>query len=51
MSRRAALVNLAYPLAWFSSERCIEVLKRAFLLSDGQTDRLLRAATRMHPSH
>ena len=40
-----ALVNLAYPLAWFSSERCLEVLKRAFLLSDGQTDRLLRAAT------
>ena len=46
-----ALVNLAYPLAWFSSERCLEVLKRAFLLSDSQTDRLLRATTRMHSSH
>ena len=46
-----ALVNLAYPLAWFSSERCLEVLKRAFLLSDSQSDRLIRATTRMHSSH
>jgi tetratricopeptide (TPR) repeat protein len=46
-----ALVNLAYPLAWFSSERCLAVLERAFQLSDSQTDRLLRAITRMLSSH
>ena len=46
-----ALVNLAYPLAWFSSERCLAVLERAFHLSDSQTDRLLRATNRMLSSH
>ena len=46
-----ALVNLAYPLAWFSSERCLVVLERAFHRSDSQTDRPLRATTRMLSSH
>ena len=45
-----ALVNLAYPLAWFSSERCLEVIERALLRSDSQSDRLLRATTRMPPA-
>ncbi len=46
-----ALVNLAYPLAWFSSERCLEVIERALLRSDSQSDRLLRATTRMLSRH
>src|SRR5271166_1794775 len=46
-----ALVNLAYPLSWFSSERCLEVIERALLRSDSQSDRLLRATTRMLSRH
>jgi len=46
-----ALVNLAYPLSWFSSERCLAVLERAFHLSDSQAGRLLRATTRILSSH
>ena len=46
-----ALVNLAYPLAWFSSARCLVVIERALLLSDSQSDRLLRATTRMLSLH
>ncbi len=46
-----ALVNLAYPLSWFSSERCLEVIERALLCSDSQSDRLLRATTRMLSRH
>jgi hypothetical protein len=41
-----ALVDLAYPLAWSSSERGIEVLDEALRLSDAQPDPLTRARTR-----
>jgi tetratricopeptide (TPR) repeat protein len=41
-----ALVDLAYPLAWSSSERCIEVIDRALRLSEAQRDPLRRARTR-----
>jgi len=46
-----ALINLAYPLAWFSSERCLKVLERALLLSQRQSARLARATTRMLSYH
>ena len=46
-----ALINLAYPLAWFSSERCLKVLDRALLLSNSQQDPLMRATTRMLALH
>ena len=41
-----ALVDLAYPLAWTSSERGIEVIEEALRLSDAQRDPLTRARTR-----
>ncbi len=41
-----ALVDLAYPLAWSSSERCIEVIDRALRLNEAQRDPLRRARTR-----
>ena len=41
-----ALVDLAYPLSWSSSERSIEVLDRALRLSDSLPDPLARARTR-----
>jgi hypothetical protein len=41
-----ALVDLAYPLAWNSSERSIEVIDRALRLGDTQRDPLTRARTR-----
>lgn len=41
-----ALVDLAYPLAWSSSERSIEVIDRALRLSDALPDPLGRARTR-----
>jgi DNA-binding winged helix-turn-helix (wHTH) protein/tetratricopeptide (TPR) repeat protein len=41
-----ALVDLAYPLAWSSSERSIEVIDRALRLSDTLPDPLGRARTR-----
>jgi len=41
-----ALVDLAYPLAWSSSERSIEVIDRALRLSEAQRDPLQRARTR-----
>jgi tetratricopeptide (TPR) repeat protein len=45
-----ALVGLAYPLSWISSQRCIDALDRAILLSDRQTSQLLRATLRMNSS-
>ncbi len=41
-----ALVDLAYPLAWSSSERSIAVIDRALRLSDALPDPLGRARTR-----
>ena len=42
-----ALIGVAYPLSWTSSHRCLEVLERVHLLSNRQTDPLLRARSRM----
>jgi tetratricopeptide (TPR) repeat protein len=41
-----ALIGMAYPLAWTSSQRSLEVLERALRLSAGQEDLLLRARAR-----
>jgi tetratricopeptide (TPR) repeat protein len=40
------LIDMAYPLTWISSQRSLEVLGRALLLSARQKDPLLRARTR-----
>ena len=42
-----ALIEMAFFLSWIDSPRCLEVVERAFKLSSGQTDPLLRARTRM----
>jgi DNA-binding winged helix-turn-helix (wHTH) protein/tetratricopeptide (TPR) repeat protein len=42
-----ALVKMAFFLSWISSPRCLEVVERAFKLSSGLADPLLRARTRM----
>jgi hypothetical protein len=41
-----ALVEMAYPLAWSSSERSLEVVDQALQLSERQRDPLIRARTR-----
>ena len=41
-----ALVEMAYPLAWDSNERSLEVIEQALRLSERQRDPLLRARTR-----
>lgn len=41
-----ALIDMAYPLSWISSERCLKVLDRATELSARQKDPLMRARTR-----
>jgi DNA-binding winged helix-turn-helix (wHTH) protein len=41
-----ALIDMVYPLSWSSSERCLEVVKRALRLSGSQKDPLMRARTR-----
>jgi DNA-binding winged helix-turn-helix (wHTH) protein len=41
-----ALIDMAYPLSWISSERCLKVLERALELSAKQKDPLMRARTR-----
>jgi tetratricopeptide (TPR) repeat protein len=41
-----ALIDMAYPLSWISSERSLEVLERALRLSAAQGAPLLRARTR-----
>jgi tetratricopeptide (TPR) repeat protein len=42
----AALIDMAYPLSWISSDRCLKVLERALQLSARQNDPLMRARTR-----
>ena len=41
-----ALIGMAYPLSWISSQRSLEVLDRALRLSVQQSDPLTRARTR-----
>jgi DNA-binding winged helix-turn-helix (wHTH) protein len=41
-----ALVEMAYPLAWSSSERSIEAINQALRLGERQQDPLMRARTR-----
>lgn len=41
-----ALIGMAYPLSWISSQRSLEVLERALRLSVQQSDPLARARTR-----
>jgi hypothetical protein len=41
-----ALIGMAYPLSWTSSQRSLEVLERALLFSARQEDPKLRARTR-----
>jgi predicted ATPase/DNA-binding winged helix-turn-helix (wHTH) protein len=41
-----ALIDMAYPLSWTSSQRSLEVLERALRLSARQEDPLLRARAR-----
>jgi hypothetical protein len=41
-----ALTDLAYPLSWTSTQRCLEVVERALRLSSSQKDPLMRARTR-----
>jgi tetratricopeptide (TPR) repeat protein len=42
----SALIEMAYPLSWISSQRCLKVLERALELSARQKDPLMRARTR-----
>ena len=42
-----ALIGLAHPLSWITSDRCLKVLERALLLSNSQSVQLLRASLRM----
>ena len=41
-----ALLDMAYPLSWNSSERCLGVVERALRLSARQEDPLMQATTR-----
>jgi DNA-binding winged helix-turn-helix (wHTH) protein/tetratricopeptide (TPR) repeat protein len=41
-----ALVDMAYPLSWTSTERCLAAIEQALQLSARQTDPLMRARTR-----
>ena len=43
-----ALVGLAYPLMWITSDRCLKILERALLLSNSQSVQLIRASLRMN---
>ena len=43
-----ALVGLAYPLMWITSDRCLKILERALVLSNSQSVQLLRASLRMN---
>jgi DNA-binding winged helix-turn-helix (wHTH) protein/tetratricopeptide (TPR) repeat protein len=43
-----ALVGLAYPLMWITSDRCLKILERALLLSNSESVQLLRASLRMN---
>ena len=42
-----ALIEMAFFLSGISSPRCVEIVERAFKLSSGQSDPILRARTRM----
>ncbi len=42
-----ALIDMAYPLSWVSSQRCLEVLEQALRLSAKQSSPIMRARTRM----
>jgi DNA-binding winged helix-turn-helix (wHTH) protein/tetratricopeptide (TPR) repeat protein len=42
-----SLVEMAYCWSWINSQRCLEVVERAFKLSSGLADAPLRASTRM----
>jgi predicted ATPase len=41
-----ALIDLAYPLSWASTQRCLEVVEWALQLSGSQKDPFMRARTR-----
>jgi hypothetical protein len=41
-----ALIDMAYPLSWISSDRCVKVLERALELGARQTNPPTRARTR-----
>jgi len=41
-----ALIEMAYPLSWVSSERSLQVVQRALELGERQADPLIRARTR-----
>jgi tetratricopeptide (TPR) repeat protein len=41
-----ALIDMAYPLSWISSEQCLKVLERALELNSRQKDPLMRARAR-----
>ena len=43
-----ALIGLAYPVMWITSDRCLKILERALLLSNSQSVQLLRASFRMN---
>ena len=40
-----ALVDIAYPLSWISTRRCLDAVGRALRLKDSQVDSLVRART------
>src|SRR5260370_14282767 len=40
-----ALIDMAYPLSWISSERCLKVFERALELGARQKEPLMRART------
>jgi DNA-binding winged helix-turn-helix (wHTH) protein len=41
-----ALVDMAYPLSWISTQRCLEVIEQALQLNARQTDPITSARTR-----
>jgi hypothetical protein len=41
-----ALIKMAYPLSWVSSERSLQVVQRALELGERQADPIIRARTR-----
>src|SRR5208282_3073581 len=43
-----ALIGLAYPLMWITSDRCLKILERALFLSNSQSVKPLRASLRMN---
>jgi DNA-binding winged helix-turn-helix (wHTH) protein len=41
-----ALIDMAYPLSWTSTDRCLKAVERALQLGDAHADPLMRARTR-----